>query len=89
MYSHELGELGIRTGIFPLYEIIEGEVIYTYDAREERVPVREYLMKQGRFAHIAEEDIEDIQSMVDQMWEEWEAPGVTPLKGTLKLAAKK
>ncbi len=88
-YSHELGELGIRSGIFPLYEIIDGEVIYTYDARKERVPVRDYLMKQGRFAHIVEEDIQYIQSMVDQMWEEWEAPGVTPLKGTLKLAAKK
>jgi pyruvate ferredoxin oxidoreductase beta subunit len=58
-------------------------------ARKERVPVRAYLMKQGHFAHIVEEDIEYIQPMVDQMWEEWEAPGVTPLRGTLKLAAKK
>ena len=46
-------------------------------------------MKQGRFAHLVEEDIAYIQSMVDQMWEEWEAPGVTPLRGTLKLSARK
>ena len=25
-YSHELGELGIKCGIFPLYEVIEGDV---------------------------------------------------------------
>lgn len=87
-YSHELGELGIRSGIFPLYEIIEGEVVYTYDARKNRVPVRDYLMKQGRFSHMTEEDIEFIQKMVNTMWEEWEMPGIVPLRGFLKVAGK-
>jgi len=50
-YSGELGELAIKTGIFPLYEIIRGEVHYTYDARKQkRLPVKEYLEKQGRFS---------------------------------------
>jgi pyruvate ferredoxin oxidoreductase beta subunit len=86
-YSHEIGELGIRTGIFPLYEIIDGVVTYTYNARKDRVPVREYLVRQGRFAHIVDEDVEYIQSMVDQMWDEWEVPGIAPLKGVLKVSS--
>ncbi len=83
-YSHELGELGVRSGIFPLYEVEDGRVSYTYDARKRRVPVREYLTMQGRFAHLTEEDIAHIQAMVDSMWEEWEVPGIAPLKGLLK-----
>lgn len=87
-YSHDIGELGIRSGIFPLYEIVDGEVTYTFDARKRRVPVREYLMRQGRFAHLIEEDIEYIQTHVDEMWDEWEIPGVAPIKGGLKFGKK-
>jgi pyruvate ferredoxin oxidoreductase beta subunit len=83
-YSHELGELGVRSGIFPLYEVMDGKVHYTYDARKRRIPVSEYLSKQGRFAHLVEEDIAHIQRLVDSMWEEWEVPGVAPLKGLMK-----
>jgi pyruvate ferredoxin oxidoreductase beta subunit len=88
-YSAEVGEAGIRSGIFPLYEIIEGKLQYTYDARKTkkgRTPVREFLMRQGRFAHLADEDIAYIQRMVDEMWDEWEVPGVVPIKGSLKVA---
>jgi pyruvate ferredoxin oxidoreductase beta subunit len=83
-YSRELGELGIKSGIFPLYEIVDGKVTYTYDPRQKgRVPVREYLEKQGRFAHLIDEDIDYIQGKVDEMWEEWEVPGITPFKAGL------
>jgi pyruvate ferredoxin oxidoreductase beta subunit len=83
-YSHEIGELGIRSGLMPIYEIHEGRVSYTHDARRERVPVREFLKRQGRFAHLIDEDIQYIQDRVDEMWTEWEVPGVAPLKGFLK-----
>jgi pyruvate ferredoxin oxidoreductase beta subunit len=85
-YSRDLGELGIKSGIFPLYEVIDGQVIYTYDARKKgRIPVREYLEKQGRFAHLIDHDVDYIQSMVDKMWNEWEVPGVAPFRGNLAL----
>jgi len=87
-YSHDVGELGIRSGIFALYEIADGIVSYTYDARKERIPVREFLARQGRFAHLIDEDVEYIQKHVDEMWDEWEVPGVTPIKGVLKLDRK-
>jgi pyruvate ferredoxin oxidoreductase beta subunit len=36
------------------------------------------LLKQGRFAHFTEEDLEYFQSKVDEMWNKWEIPGVIP-----------
>jgi len=60
MLSHELGELAIETGIFPLYEVEDGVVKYYGKTKaivegRPRKPVREYLLKQGRFAHFTEE----------------------------------
>ncbi|GIX48407.1 MAG: hypothetical protein KatS3mg131_2618 [Candidatus Tectimicrobiota bacterium] len=58
-------------------------MVYTYDARKTgkgRIPVRAYLTRQGRFAHLREDDIQFVQLMVDEMWEEWEVPGVAPSK---------
>ena len=46
-----------------------------------RIPVKEFLTKQGRFDHLIAEHFAHIQKMVDQMWEEWEIPGVAPFKG--------
>lgn len=85
-YSHEIGELGIKSGLLPLYEIVEGKVTYTYDARskKKRIPVNDFLSKQGRFAHLIQEDVDYIQKMVNEMWDEWDIPGVVPIKGSLK-----
>jgi pyruvate ferredoxin oxidoreductase beta subunit len=83
-YSHEIGELGIRSGLMPIYEIHEGRLTYTHDARKGRVPVREFIKRQGRFAHLIDEDIQYIQDRVDEMWTQWEVPGVAPLRGFLK-----
>ena len=43
-------------------------------------PVREYLLKQGRFAHFTEEDLAYFQAKVDEMWDKWEIPGVVPFR---------
>src|SRR5438445_3476800 len=79
-YSDKLGELAARSGIFPLYEIENGVVKMTYRPPQPRVPVKEYLEKQGRFAHFGAEDFEYVQSQVDVMWNEWEIPGIIPMK---------
>jgi pyruvate ferredoxin oxidoreductase beta subunit len=42
--------------------------------------VREYLLKQGRFAHFTEEDLDYFQRKVDEMWNTWEIPAVVPFK---------
>ncbi|MEE8622454.1 MAG: thiamine pyrophosphate-dependent enzyme [Alphaproteobacteria bacterium] len=84
MFSHELGEMAVETGIWPLYEVEEGKLkMYgktkrIVNGQLERKPVREYLMRQGRFAHFTEEDIEYFQAKTDAMWEKWVFPGVIP-----------
>ena len=45
-----------------------------------RKPVREYLLKQGRFAHFTEEDLGYFQAKVDEMWDKWEIPAVVPFQ---------
>jgi pyruvate ferredoxin oxidoreductase beta subunit len=37
-------------------------------------------LKQGRFAHFTEEDLEYFQKKVDEMWEQWEIPAVVPFR---------
>ena len=75
MLSHELGELAVETGIFPLYEVEDGVVRHYGKSKaiaegRPRKPVREYLLKQGRFAHFIEEDLDYFQAKVDEMWEQ-------------------
>ncbi|MFQ5894195.1 MAG: thiamine pyrophosphate-dependent enzyme [Nitrospinota bacterium] len=85
-YSHELGELAVETGLWPLYEIEDGKLRFTGPTarmvygKKPRKPVREYLEKQGRFYHFTEEDFRHFQAKVDQMWEGWFIPGIIPFE---------
>jgi pyruvate/2-oxoacid:ferredoxin oxidoreductase beta subunit len=45
-----------------------------------RKPVEEYLIRQGRFAHLIPEDIALFQSKVDETWEKWWIPGLIPFR---------
>jgi pyruvate ferredoxin oxidoreductase beta subunit len=72
--SVNIGRLAVKTGIWPLKEYIDGEVVHTRTPRE-RAPVEEYLQLQGRFAHLFEPQrnatlIAEIQSRVDRYWDE-------------------
>ena len=81
-YSHEIGELAVETGIWPLYEIEDrklkmyGKSQHIANGTLKRKPVGEYLLRQGRFAHFTEEDIAHVQATTDEMWEKWFLPGV-------------
>jgi len=64
----ELGRLSVQTGIWPLYEILDGRKFrLTYKPRELR-PVGEALTLQGRFRHMTEEEVASIQSIVTDEW---------------------
>ncbi len=70
--SVEIGRLAVRTGIWPLKEYVDGEVVHTR-VRRPRVPVEEYLRRQGRYAHLFEPERRDdliaaIQMRVDAYW---------------------
>lgn len=60
----ELGRLAVETGVFPLFEVVNGEYRLTMDFPKLK-PVREYLKIQGRFRHLTEKDIERIQTRIE------------------------
>lgn len=76
METVEIGRLAVRTGVWPLKEYENGKVIHT-KIPSERLPVEEYLKKQGRFRHLFEpgrneEVLAEIQANVDAYWAEAE-----------------
>lgn len=72
----EIMRLATETGIFPLWEIENGDIEHrriTYMPKQ-RKPVEEYLKPQGRFRHLFSEPekIMQIQKMVDEWWAKYE-----------------
>lgn len=63
------GRLAVQTGVFPLYEVENGQYKLNYST-EPLKPVAEYLKGQGRFRHLKEPEIEKIQERVNRDWEE-------------------
>jgi pyruvate ferredoxin oxidoreductase beta subunit len=69
----EIGELAVQTGWVVLYEV-EGGVFRLTSASESIArkgnlrPVREFLMEQGRFNSITEEQINELQERVNARW---------------------
>jgi pyruvate ferredoxin oxidoreductase beta subunit len=61
----ELGRLAVETGVFPLYEVINGEYNLSVDLLDLK-PIREYLKKQGRFKHLTDDIISTIQTRVEE-----------------------
>jgi pyruvate ferredoxin oxidoreductase beta subunit len=76
METVEIGKLAVKTGIWPLKEYENGKVTHT-KVPAERLPVEEYLKKQGRFKHLFHPTrndalIAEIQAHVDSYWAEVE-----------------
>ena len=61
----EMGRLAVQTGIFPLYEIEDGKYRLSVNSPKLK-PVQDYLKLQGRFRHLSEETIREIQDRVDK-----------------------
>ena len=71
--SVHIGQLAVKTGIWPLKEYVEGTVTHTKVPRK-RLTVEEYLKLQGRFRHLFEPQrneslLSEIQDRVDSYWE--------------------
>ena len=64
--SVRIARLAVRTGVFPLYEVVDG-LKYTINYRD-NLPVKDYLTLQGRFKHLSVENVQEIQAMVDEDW---------------------
>lgn len=64
--SIEVARLAVDTRVFPLYEIEEGKVHITRKGKG--LPISEYLKVQGRFQHLTELEVAEIQKGVDDSW---------------------
>ncbi|MEW5948489.1 MAG: pyruvate synthase subunit PorB [Thermodesulfobacteriota bacterium] len=64
----EISKLAVETNVFPLYEVIEGKYIINRKITKPK-PVAEYLKKQGRFRHLTDDIIAQIQSQVDEEYD--------------------
>ena len=60
-----VGRLAVETGVFPLYEVENGNYKLTIDVPRLR-PVQDYLKLQGRFRHLSEDTVKEIQDRVNK-----------------------
>jgi pyruvate ferredoxin oxidoreductase beta subunit len=67
--SIKLGRLAVETGIFPLYEVENGRYRISIDFPKLK-PIKEYLKLQGRFRHLTDSMIEEIEKRVHKEYEE-------------------
>ena len=58
--SIKLGRLAVETGVFPLYEVENGRYRLSLDFPELR-PLKEYTKLQGRFRHLTDDKLNEIQ----------------------------
>ncbi len=63
----KFGRLAVQSGVFPLYEVVDGEYKLSMDF-EKLLPVKDYFKGQGRFRHLTEGDVDHIQKQVDKNW---------------------
>lgn len=71
----EVGKMAVLSGAWILYEWSEGRYELTGPSKGllekgKRRPLRDYLALQGRFRHLSEEDVDDLQREIDNEWEE-------------------
>ncbi len=65
--SVKIARMAVQTNIFPLYEVENG-LQYTINLTPKGYLVREYFKLQGRFKHLTDEDLTEIQEMVTEDW---------------------
>jgi pyruvate/2-oxoacid:ferredoxin oxidoreductase beta subunit len=65
--SIEVARLATYTKVFPVYEVYNGEH-YHLNIEPRDIPVFEYLKLQGRFRHLSQADVDEIQRRVDYEW---------------------
>ncbi len=66
--SIKISRMAIESRVFPLLEVFDG-VDYRLSRQPAGTPVRDYIRMQGRFRHLREDQIEEIQKYVDEDWE--------------------
>jgi pyruvate ferredoxin oxidoreductase beta subunit len=61
--SVRLARLATETGVFPLFEVVDGRHRLTVEVPKLR-PIKDYLKPQGRFRHLREKEVDFIQRQI-------------------------
>jgi len=64
----KVGREMVQAGLWPLYEVVNGETLRLTVKPKELRPVRDTLKIQGRFRHITDDEVEEIQGQVTDFW---------------------
>jgi len=75
----EIGKMMVESGMWTLLEYEDGVVNITKTPK--MTPVKDYLMAQGRFKHMKEEEIARLQAWVNRKWELDSAKAAATQKG--------
>ncbi len=62
------GRLAVESGMFPLYEVVDGKYRLTYKPPV-MIPVKEYLSGQGRYRHLTDKEFAKIEEMARKDYE--------------------
>lgn len=63
----EIAKLAVESCAFPMYEVEEGK--YTINKKPaNKKPIKDYFAAQGRFKHLPEQVVSEIQALVDREW---------------------
>lgn len=65
--SIEVSRLSVQTRYFPLYEVENGKFNINVKVKSPK-PVEEYIRRLGKFSHLEQQDIDEIQATVDEKW---------------------
>jgi pyruvate/2-oxoacid:ferredoxin oxidoreductase beta subunit len=63
----EISKLAVQTCAFPVYEVENG--VYNITKKPKKKPLVDYLKMQGRFKHLPQELMDQMQRKVDREWE--------------------
>jgi pyruvate/2-oxoacid:ferredoxin oxidoreductase beta subunit len=64
----EIARSAVQSGIWPLYEIVDGVDFKLNYKPKELKPVTEYLRPQARFRHMTEEETAEVQERMSSRW---------------------
>ena len=66
----EIGKIAVETGLWILYESENGKRTITKQPKKKK-SVDEYFKLQGRFSHVTDAQIQEIQKSIDMKWQEF------------------
>ncbi len=66
-YAVRIAKNMVDSGLWPLYEVVDGNLKLSYKPKELK-PVKDVLRSQGRFRHITDDEVDDVQAWVDVNW---------------------